>query len=253
MFGSNSNMSKLSLAIVLLLVAFVDAKADTVAEQYLLSAINQERAMRNLAPLRIDAALKQAAANHAQQMANHRAISHRFPGELELSERGSSAGARFDLITENVAEGPTAVILQDAWMRSAAHRANILDSAVDSVGISVVARDGQLYAVEDFQRSVQSLTLEQQEATVGMLLDQAGIEILSDSDARQTCAMQTGYAGDQQPAFVMRYTTADLSRLPDKLRARIARGQEHHAAVGACPVAGGSAFTTYRIAIVLYQ
>jgi len=245
-------MSRLLLAVVLLLVAFADAKADTVAEQYLLSALNQERAARNIAPLHLDAALKQAAAGHAQQMASHRAISHRFPGEPELSERGANAGAHFDLITENVAEGPTAVILQDAWMRSAGHRANILDPAVDAVGISVIARDGQLYAVEDFERSVQSLTLEQQEATVGLLLDQAGIEILSDSDAQQTCTMQTGYAGDQQPAFVMRYTTADLSQLPGKLKARIARGQEHHAAVGACPVTGSSSFTTYRIAIVLY-
>jgi uncharacterized protein YkwD len=35
-------------------------------------------------------------------------------------------------------------------MRSPQHRANILDSDMDSVGIGVAERNGQMFAVEDF-------------------------------------------------------------------------------------------------------
>jgi uncharacterized protein YkwD len=35
-------------------------------------------------------------------------------------------------------------------MRSSAHRANILDSDMDSIGIGVAERGGQLFVVEDF-------------------------------------------------------------------------------------------------------
>jgi hypothetical protein len=225
----------------------------TVAVQYLFSALNQERTSRGLTPVRFDAALTQAASAHARQMADRGMISHRFPNEAELSDRGAEAGARFDRITENVAEGPSAVVLHDAWMHSAGHRANILDPAVDAVGIAVVARNGQFYAVQDFQRTVQSLTLEQQEATVGVLLDQAGLELVPNASARQTCAMASGYAGDQQPSFVVRYTTADLALLPSQLQTRLAKAQDHKASVGACTLNGKNGFTNYSIAILLYQ
>jgi hypothetical protein len=229
------------------------AQSTTVAAQYLLSALNQERVSHRLAPVRLDAHLNEAATTHALTMADHRSISHQFPGEAELSTRGSIAGARFDRITENVAEGPTAPILHDAWMHSPGHRANILDPAVDAVGIAVVVRSGQLYAVQDFQRTVETMTLIQQEATVGLLLDQAGLQLLPDVDARQTCSMATGYAGEQQPAFVVRYTTGDLSQLPTRLKTRLASAQDHLAAVGACPADEKSVFSTYSIAVLLYQ
>ena len=55
-------------------------------------------------------------------------------------------------------------------MNSPKHRANLLDPRVDSIGIRVVSRDGQLYAVEDFDRSVVKLSLAQQESAVQELL-----------------------------------------------------------------------------------
>ncbi|WP_263381306.1 CAP domain-containing protein [Granulicella arctica] len=230
----------------------VYAQSSTVAEQYLLSAVNQERALRKLGPVRLDSALVQAAVTHARQMAAHGSISHRFSGEPELSTRGSQAGAHFDRITENVAEGPTAVILHDAWMHSPGHRANILDPDVDAIGIAVLVRNGQLYAVEDFQSTVQSLTLAEQEGAVGLLLDRAGLDLVPDANARKTCAMSAGYAGDQQPSFVVRYTTGDISTLPSKLKERLALAQDHQASVGACSSRGAGAFSTYSIAVVLY-
>jgi uncharacterized protein YkwD len=38
-------------------------------------------------------------------------------------------------------------------MKSPQHRANILDGDMDSTGIGVVKRNGQLFAVEDFSKA----------------------------------------------------------------------------------------------------
>jgi uncharacterized protein YkwD len=219
----------------------------------LFNAANRERAQQNAPQLRWDPTLAQAAAYHAAQMASRGTISHQFAGEPDLSARGSSAGAHFSLISENVAEAPSVTRVHAAWMQSQGHRENILDPKVDAVGIAVVIRNGQRYAVQDFARTTQNLTLEQQEATVGALLDNAGLTLLPDArDARTTCATSTGFHGANQPGFIMRYTSASLDVLPDQLAPRLATGKYHQASVGACAQNGKGPFSTYRIAILLY-
>ncbi len=123
-------------------------------EQALLDSANHDRAARGLPPLKWDPALARAAHQHALQMAQHISLSHQFPGEPDLPARAAAAGSRFSSIAENVAEGPTAANIHAQWMKSAPHRANLLDTDLDSVGIAVAARNGQLFAVEDFSRAV---------------------------------------------------------------------------------------------------
>jgi hypothetical protein len=229
----------------------------TVAEQYLLAAANQERAARGLAPLHRDPLLARAAAQHAREMAAHETISHQFPGEPELATRGANAGVAFSVIEENIGEAPSAVTIHDLWMHSEHHRANLLEPAVDSVGISVVNRGGELFAVEDFAKSVHSARFSDQETAIGTLLGRHGIEVLTDSPdttaaARQTCTMSTGYAGERRPWFVMRFTTDSLTRLPDELTSRLSSGRYHEAAVGACKGSESSPFTSYNFAVLLY-
>ncbi len=226
----------------------------SVAEQYLFASANAERAQRGLPPLRWDNDLYHAAQGHAQEMAARASISHQYPGEAELTERGRRAGARFSVIAENVAEASTAVRIHEAWMNSPGHRANLLDPQVDSVGISVLRRDGQLYAVQDFDRAVAVLTLAQQENTVASLVEAtASVELLPTSDdVRRTCAMETGYAGSRRPLFVMRYTAGDLTRLPDSLKTALASGKYHLAAVGACSPHASQSFTAFNIAVLLF-
>lgn len=226
----------------------------SVSEQYLFASANAERAQRGLAVLRWDAALYRAADGHAREMAERASISHQYPGEAELAIRGRDAGARFSLIAENVAEAPTAVRIHDAWMNSPEHRANLLDPQVDSVGIRVVRRAGQLYAVEDFARTVSVLSLEQQEQRVGELLQRASQVRLLDAtaQARRTCAMESGFVGERRPAFVMRFTSAELTRLPEALTSRLATGKYSEAQVAACEVGGEQRFTTFRVAVLLY-
>lgn len=225
----------------------------TVAEQYLLAAANEARANEGLAPVRLDPVLTEASAAHARQMAEHADISHQFNGEPDLAERGASVGAHFSLISENVGEAPSSVIIHDLWMHSPGHRANLLDPNVDSIGISVIIRDKELYAVEDFASTVQTLTLNEQEHTVGTVLAKSGLQVAETTqDARQTCTMSTGYAGSRQPWYIMRYTAASLDQIPSQLKTRLNSGKYHQAIVGACPTNRKTPFTAYNIAVLLY-
>jgi hypothetical protein len=138
-------------------------------------------------------------------------------------------------------------------MHSPGHRANLLDPNVDAIGIAVISRDNQLYAVEDFASTVQTLTLNQQEHTVASVLAKSGMKVAETTeDARQTCTMNTGYAGPRQPWFIMRYTAASLNEIPSQLKSRLTSGKYHQAIVGACPTTRQTPFTAYNIAVLLY-
>jgi len=226
----------------------------SVAEQYLFNAANAERAQRGLPAVRWDNALYSAAAYHANAMAAHGTISHQFSGEPELSERGARAGAHFSVISENVAMGPTAVEIHDMWMKSPHHRDNLLDRTVDHIAIRVVRSGGELYAVEDFEKSVANLSLTDQERVVADLVQRsASIDILpATADSRRTCAMDSGYAGDRKPWFVMRFSSGSLTTLPAALQQKLASGKYHQAQVAACRANDAQNFTAYNIAVMLY-
>jgi hypothetical protein len=230
----------------------------TVAEQYLLAAANQERISRGLAPLQRNPQLARAATQHARVMAEHGTISHQFEGEADLTRRGAGAGVPFSLISENVGQAPNVVTIHYMWMHSEHHRSNLLDPAVDSAGISVVARGGEYYAVEDFAKTVQHVSLDRQESAIAEQIERIGRFPVGQSPelvraARDTCAMDTGFAGSRRPWFVMRFTSDSLTQLPDELRTRIASAKYREAAVGACPSAQQGPFTSYNFAVLLYH
>jgi hypothetical protein len=235
-------------------VANAGAQQISVAEQYLFHAVNVERVQQHLKPVRWDAALYRASSFHADAMAAHGTISHQFSGEPELSARGANAGAHFNVIAENVAMAPNAVQIHEMWMKSPHHRENILDPAVNQVAIRVVRRNGELYAVEDFDHGVANLSLDEQEERVAILVQSVTpISMLPHTaDARRSCAMSTGYAGQLRPWFVMRYTAGELDRLPEKLVDKLASGKYRAAAVGACAATGTEHFSAYNIAVMLY-
>jgi len=221
-------------------------------ESMLLDAANHSRAAAGLTPLQWDAALATAARQHAQRMAQHNTISHQFPGELPLQQRAMQMGARFSLIAENVAEGPSVLGLHTQWMNSPPHRANLLDREVNAVGIAVVQSGRQLFAVEDFSAAVALLGLDAQELQVSSQLAARGVRLLNDTDdARKTCEMDRGWAGER-PVSVVRYETSDLSHLPANIEQRVQGGKYRGAAVGACEAGGAGGFTRYRIAVLLY-
>lgn len=226
----------------------------SVAEQYLFQAANAERRARGLAPLRWDDTLYRAAWTHAREMATRESISHQYAGEPELAERAQTAGVRFSVVAENVAEAPNAVLIHRGWMQSEHHRDNLLDPRLDRVAISVLQRRGQLYAVEDFDRSVVVMSYDEQESAVASLLAQASplrVQVATEA-ARGTCERDTGYVGARRPWFVMRFTASELDVLPEELLARLGTGKYREAQVGACAARDTGSFTGYTVAILLF-
>jgi hypothetical protein len=137
-------------------------------------------------------------------------------------------------------------------MDSPGHRSNLLNPQVNRVGIAVVPANGVIYAVADYASVVEVLTPAQVEATIGGILRGRGLMILKDpSDARAYCANSSKALG--QPGFLMRWQNPDLTQLPQALLNQLGRGMYRKAAVGSCPPQGvEGAFTTYRVAVLLY-
>lgn len=229
------------------------AAQPTIAERYLFEAANQERRAAGLAPLAWNPALVNAARPHAMEMAQRSAISHQFNDEGDISTRAAAAAVRFSEVAENVGVAPSPAEMHQAWMESPGHRANILDPHLTSLGVSVVFRDGSLWAVQDFARDVAQVSYSDQERQVSRLLEMSsGLRNISVTEAaRQSCQMETGYAGSRRPWFVMRYTSSDLARLPEQLTTRLKTGKYHEAIVGACE-GKSSKFSSYNIAVLLY-
>jgi hypothetical protein len=101
---------------------------------------------------------------------------------------------------------------------------------------------------------VERLSLDQQEAVVASLIQESGMRMGGmKRNARQTCTKSTGFAGSRRPGFVMRYTSPDIGRLPAELTARMATGKYSEAEVGACVTAKQGPFTSYSLAVMLYQ
>jgi Cysteine-rich secretory protein family len=224
------------------------------AEQTLLHLANHERIARGLAPLKWSPTLAEAAHEHAIRLAQQNTLSHQLPGEPGLADRASREGVRFSILAENVAEGPSAEGIHEQWMHSAPHRANLLDQQLDSVGIAVADRNGTLFAVEDFSAAVAELSIREQEKLVKAQLQKRGLRLLNYAEeARRSCLLDNGYAGSHQPSFVVRYATPDLQSLPGMLEKRIHTDKYHSALVGACPSDGKLGFSTYRVAVLLFE
>jgi uncharacterized protein YkwD len=117
------------------------------AREATLCLMNAQRTARGLARLRAHPALEQAATRYARQMVRDQFFDHTSPGGSTMVSR-IKATSYFDdvarwTVGENLAWGagakasPRATV--DAWMRSADHRANLLDRDFLDVGIGIAA------------------------------------------------------------------------------------------------------------------
>lgn len=218
---------------------------------------NQARAQASVGRLTWDAALAQAALNHCRRMALEGPIAHRYGGEPDVATRAANAGARFGVIEENVAIGPSAEGIHQEWMNSPGHRSNLLSPDVDRVGVAVVASRGVLYAVADYAKGVPALSPSEVEARIAGLIRVSGVSIVGNpAQARAACTTDAGVprSGEgPQPRFVMRWQDSDLSHMPQKLVDQLSLGTYRQAAVGSCPAQGvEGSFTSYRVAVLLY-
>jgi len=143
------------------------------AEQALFRMINRDRTEAGLSALEWNEWLAQAARQHAEEMASHDQLSHQFPGEPGLRDRIAATALRFNASAENVASGPTASGINDEWMRSPGHRANILDPKYNAIGVAVARGIAGFYAVTDFAHALPALSASELEDGVAAAINRA--------------------------------------------------------------------------------
>jgi uncharacterized protein YkwD len=127
-------------------------------ERQIIYWINYERDQHDLAALRINYALMNAARDHNSLMAQREDLSHQLSGEPNLGSRTRSAGYDWLGVAENIAAGhPSPEIAVrgmscatarcftpcmegrcNGWMQSSGHRRNILDASMEDIGVGYV-------------------------------------------------------------------------------------------------------------------
>jgi uncharacterized protein YkwD len=132
------------LLVVLVLVGLVQtpAHANTKLERTMLRLTNAARERRDLPRLRLDDVRSDRARKHSVAMARKGLYHTPDPTEVYLSD------VRWSRWGENVGDtggGSDLRPLQDAFMDSPEHRANVLERSFDRVAIGVVMRDGEAW------------------------------------------------------------------------------------------------------------
>ncbi|WP_207732175.1 LysM peptidoglycan-binding domain-containing protein [Heliobacterium chlorum] len=104
--------------------------------QQVAQLVNAERAKAGLQPLRMDGALSTMAADKAKDMIQNNYFSHTSPTYGSPFDMMKQYGIAYSYAGENIAEGqqsPQEVM--QGWMNSSGHRANILNSNYDTIGV----------------------------------------------------------------------------------------------------------------------
>jgi len=245
---------------------------DSAAENELLQAANKSRERAGAPPLRMEESLREAARAHARRMIASDRLEHQLSGEPSLLERialvSPLSALKIDRAGENIAYATCAPGANDALMRSAPHRENLLDRGFNVAGVAAIWSKGRLYVVEDFAHEVLSYSAQQSEKLVGRAIDemrqQAGLPELAQLTPPKLDEAACSLARENRPnarllatAYdnrqIITYTQSRPEILPQGALRMLRDPAVRRFAVGAC-YARNSAYPTgmYWVAILLY-
>lgn len=223
---------------------------DSQAEDILLDMANQARAKAGLGSLTLDPGLCQAARAHAQQMVSAQQLSHQFDGELPLPQRLADTTKTFlDQEGENVAWDYDAANGHKHLMLSPPHRANLLNTSYNVIGLGVMRSGDRLYIVQDFGRALPNYSSaevkERIAATVAQARHRARLPDLASRDLPAmddaACSMaQADKLGTSpihqlaQRYTVLTYTSLHPETLPVSAERTLASRTLRGFAVGTC-------------------
>jgi uncharacterized protein YkwD len=138
------------------------ADADEIAADLLLR-INRARAQPRRCgskafpaapPLQPSALLRRAAEAHTQDMLRHNYFAHEGNDGSTPAQRVAATGYRYQLIGENIAEGPqSAAEAAAGWLASPGHCENIMDARFSESGVAYGANNSgtpRVYWVQEF-------------------------------------------------------------------------------------------------------
>lgn len=121
-------------------------------KQQVVSLVNAERAKQGLAALKSDSRLAEIAQKKAEDMAKNGYFSHTSPTYGSAFDMLKAAGYTYKAAGENIAMGQkSAASVMNGWMNSSGHRANILSSSYEKIGVGhAISSDGTPYWVQIF-------------------------------------------------------------------------------------------------------
>lgn len=109
--------------------------------------VNKERTARGLKPLAIDSRIQTAAQQHSNFQARYGKMTHAEPSpRTDAGARMVIAGYKWSWWGENVAAGQTSCAqVMSAWMKSPAHKANILKKEFTQIGVAAQKTSGGVW------------------------------------------------------------------------------------------------------------
>ena len=240
----------------------------TDMERQIFDWTNQERAKVKAPPLKWSDRLAIAARLHSDEMVKRNDLSHKVKDEPVFTERLSEQGAHFSAAAENVGYGDNAQELQDGWMNSPPHRANLLNPAYTEMGVGIVRSGDRLWATEDFATMLRSYTsddfekaLEQEVASRRSARGLAPLKATASSSLRRAACSGNNSAGaalaavphGNLQAYAFNFTAPQPQQLPSDFLTRVLELSGGSYAIGACSLQGSSGMSTYRVLIVLFR
>lgn len=157
-FASGALIAALTAGI--LAVTAGSASALSSSESQFVGKINAERTARGTKALTVKSDLVSVARRHSARMAAKGSIWH-----------NPNLGDEVDgwtLLGENVGMGPSVESLHKAFMDSPGHRANILESDYNQVGVGIVVEDGTIYVTQVFAKRKTATTTVQKTSTTSV-------------------------------------------------------------------------------------
>ena len=120
-------------------------------EQRAFELLNADRRANGLAALAWNPQLAELARDYGQDMLSRDFFSHDNPEGQSPFDRMRARGITFRYAGENLASNGSVEAAESAFMDSPGHRANILNSHFNKVGIGVCrGNDGSVYVIQEF-------------------------------------------------------------------------------------------------------
>lgn len=112
--------------------------SNTISEKNIIELNNKERNKNNLAPLKINPLLSQAARNKALSIFKNNEFSHDIKNK-KFSAWIKETGYKYSLVGENLAiDFSSSQDIFTAWLESKEHRDNILNQNYQETGIAII-------------------------------------------------------------------------------------------------------------------
>ena len=125
--------------VAVLALGFHESKPSMAAA--LVAEMNRERLTHGLKPLRIDDELSAVALDRLDDMMSKHYFSHVSPDGIQPWTWADKRGYNYREFGENLAVGyrtPESIV--DGWMHSPEHRANVLSSKFEEVGVAIAGQ-----------------------------------------------------------------------------------------------------------------